>query len=96
MTTFVAFYDDVPRALAEETQSNERGESNPAYHTPWPATAWPDVQTRFVLCTEDRVFPPEFMRRVVTNRLDIAPDDIASGHCVALSHPKELADLVEG
>jgi hypothetical protein len=93
---FVAFYHDVARALAEDTLSKERGESNTAYHTPWPATAWPDVQTRFVLCTEDCVFPPEFMRRVVTNRLDIAPDEIASGHCVALSRPKELADLVEG
>jgi hypothetical protein len=40
--------------------------------------------------------PTEFMRRVVTNRLDIAPDESASGHCVALSRPKELADLVEG
>jgi hypothetical protein len=93
---FVAFYHDVPRALAEEALSKERGESNTAYHTAWPLTASPDVPTRFVLCTEDRVFPPEFMRGVVINRLDIAPDEIASGHCVALSRPKELADLVEG
>jgi pimeloyl-ACP methyl ester carboxylesterase len=92
---FVAFYHDVPRALAEEALSKERGESNTAYNTPWPLAAWPDVPTRFVLCTEDRVFPPEFMRRVVTDRLDIAPDEIASGHCVALSRPKELADLLE-
>jgi phenylalanine-4-hydroxylase len=45
-----------------------------------------------VLCLEDRVFPASFMRRVVAERLDIEPDEIASGHCVALSHPKELAD----
>jgi pimeloyl-ACP methyl ester carboxylesterase len=93
---FVAFYHDVPRAVAEEALSKERGESSTAYHTPWPLTAWPDVPTRSVLCTEDRVFPPEFMRRVVTNRLDIAPDEITSGHCVALSRPKELADLIVG
>jgi hypothetical protein len=54
------------------------------------------VPTRFVLCTEDRALPADFMRRVVTNRLDIAPDEIASGHCVALSRPKELAALLEG
>jgi len=92
---FVAFYHDVPRALAEEALRKERGESNTAYNTSWPLTAWPDVPTRFVLCTEDRVFPPEFMRRVVADRLEIAPDDIASGHCVALSRPTELADLLE-
>jgi pimeloyl-ACP methyl ester carboxylesterase len=93
---FVAFYHDVPRPLAEEALSKERGESDAAYNTPWPLAAWPDVPTRFVLCTEDRVFPAEFMRRVVADRLDIAPDEIASGHCVALSQPKELAALLEG
>ena len=93
---FVAFYHDVPRALAEEALSRERGESGTAYDNPWPLAAWPDVPTRFVLCTEDRVFPAEFMRRVVAERLGIPPDEIASGHCVALSRPRELADLLAG
>jgi hypothetical protein len=34
------------------------------------------------------------MRTVVANRLAIAPDEIAAGHCVALSRPRELADLL--
>jgi pimeloyl-ACP methyl ester carboxylesterase len=92
---FVAFYHDVPRSLAEEAMAQERGESDTAYNNPWPLATWPDVPTRFVLCTEDRVFPAEFMRRVVADRLDVAPDEIASGHCVALSHPTALADLLE-
>jgi hypothetical protein len=49
-----------------------------------------------VLCTEDRFFPPDFMRRVVAERLAIIPDDIAAGHCVALSRPRELADMLVG
>jgi pimeloyl-ACP methyl ester carboxylesterase len=53
------------------------------------------VPTRFVLCTQDRFFPPEFMCRVVADRLGIVPDEIAAGHAVALSHPKELADLLD-
>jgi pimeloyl-ACP methyl ester carboxylesterase len=93
---FVAFYHDVPRALAEEAMSKERGESHTAYHSPWPLNGWPAVPTRFVLCSNDRFFPPEFMRRVVTERLAIAPDEIAAGHCVALSRPKELADMLVG
>jgi pimeloyl-ACP methyl ester carboxylesterase len=91
---FVAFYHDVPRPLAEQALGNERGESSTAYNAPWPLAAWPDVPTKFVLCTEDRFFPADFMRRIVTERLSEAPDEIASGHCVALSHPKELADLL--
>jgi pimeloyl-ACP methyl ester carboxylesterase len=91
---FIAFYHDVPRALAEEAMSKERSESNTAYNSPWPLDAWPAVPTRFVLCTDDRFFPPAFMRRVVSERLGIIPDEIAASHCVALSRPKELADLL--
>jgi len=47
-----------------------------------------------VLCTQDRFFPPEFMRQVVADRLGIVPDLIAAGHAVALSRPKELASLL--
>ncbi len=65
-------------------------------NSPWPLTAWPDVPTRFVLCTQDRFFPPVFLRRLVPERLTIVPDEIAAGHCVALSRPKELADLLVG
>jgi pimeloyl-ACP methyl ester carboxylesterase len=93
---FVAFYHDVPRTLAEEALSKERSESETAYHEPWPLDAWPAVPTRFVLCREDRFFPPDFMRRIVAERLAIEPDEITAGHCVALSRPKELADLLAG
>ena len=93
---FVAFYHDVPRAVAEDALSRERPESQAAYHSPWPLEAWPDVPTRFVLCTEDRFFPPAFMRKVVSMRLGVTPDEIAAGHCVALSRPKELVDMLVG
>jgi len=93
---FVSFYHDVPRALAEEAVSRERSESTTAYNDPWPLDAWPAVPTRFVLCTEDRFFPPDFMRRVVAERLGIVADEIAAGHYVALSRPTDLANLLAG
>jgi hypothetical protein len=76
--------------------SKERGESAAAYNTPWPLDEWPAVSTRFVLCTQDRFFPESFMRPVVAERLGVVPDEIAAGHCVALSRPRELADLLVG
>lgn len=91
---FVAFYHDVPRALAEEAMSKERSESQAAYNTPWPLDEWPAVPTRFVLCTQDRFFPEAFMRRVIAERLGVVPHEIAAGRCVALSRPRELADLL--
>jgi pimeloyl-ACP methyl ester carboxylesterase len=91
---FVVFYHDVPRALAEEALSRERHQSDTPGLSPWPLNAWPAVPTRFVLCTEDRFFPRDFMRRVVAERLSITPDEITAGHCVALSRPKELATML--
>jgi len=93
---YVSFYHDVPRELAEEAMSRERAHpSEASMASPWPLDAWPDVPTRFVLCTEDRFFPPDFFRRLVAERLNITPDEIESGHCPALSRPKELADILE-
>jgi hypothetical protein len=86
-------YQDVPPVLAEQARRNARDQSDTPGHAPWPLDAWPPVPTRFVLCTEDRFFPPEFMRRVVANRLGVVPDEMAAGHAVALSRPKELASL---
>jgi hypothetical protein len=92
---YVVFYHDVPRKLAEEAISKERAHpSAAAMDAPWPLDAWPDVPTRFVLCSEDRFFPPEFFRRLVPERLGIMPDEIAASHCVALGHPNEMADML--
>lgn len=93
---YVSFYHDVPRELADQAVSKERAHPSPVSTAqPWPMDTWPDVPTKFVLCTEDRFFPPDFFRRLVAERLGIEPDEVAAGHCVALSRPKELADLLE-
>jgi pimeloyl-ACP methyl ester carboxylesterase len=61
----------------------------------WPLDAWPDVPTRYLLCRQDRMFPAEWMREVVRERLGIEPDEIDSGHCPALSRPGELAERLD-
>ncbi|WP_037890647.1 alpha/beta fold hydrolase [Streptomyces sp. NRRL S-87] len=93
---YVAFYHDVPRALADEAMGRERAHPSPAASAqPWPLDAWPAVPTRFVLCTEDRFLPPDFLRRLVQERIGVVPEEIAAGHCVALSRPVELADMLD-
>jgi pimeloyl-ACP methyl ester carboxylesterase len=93
---YVSFYHDVPRKLAEEAISKERAHpSEASMASPWPLDAWPDVSTKFVLCSDDRFFPADFFRRLAAERLSITPDEIEAGHCVALSRPRELADILE-
>jgi pimeloyl-ACP methyl ester carboxylesterase len=92
---YVAYYHDMPRALAEAAMSKARDESEVAYETPWPLDAWPQVPTKFIVCSEDRVFPAKFMRRLVAERLGIVADELRSGHYASLSHPRELASMLD-
>lgn len=91
----IGYYNGVPKALAEEALSRERNQSNASYYNPSPLKAHPDVPTKFILCRDDRLFPADFFRRLVPERLGIVPDEIPGCHCVALSHPKEVADRLE-
>ncbi len=93
--TMDLFYHDVPAELASEALSRGRTQSDTPTREPWPLEAWPDVPTRFLLCRDDRLLPAGFLRRVVRERLGIIPDEIDSGHCVALSRPDELADRLQ-
>ncbi len=93
---YVTFFHDVPRPLADEAMRRERTGVLLDEDAPVPLAAWPDVPTRFLLCTEDRFFPAEFLRAVVADRLGVVPDELRSGHCPALSRPTELADYLLG
>jgi hypothetical protein len=50
---------------------------------------------RFVVCTEDRFFPAALLRRVAAERLGVVADEIAASHCVALSQPQLLGNLLD-
>jgi pimeloyl-ACP methyl ester carboxylesterase len=96
-STIATFYHDVPPDLAEEAlRRGGRRQSDTPGQEPWPLPRWPDIPTRFVLCRDDRFFPAGWLRSIVRERLGIVPDEIDSGHCPALSRPRELADLLDG
>jgi pimeloyl-ACP methyl ester carboxylesterase len=67
-------------------------QSGTPFEEPWPLAAWPDVPTRFLQGREDRLFPLEFQRRVVAERLPgVEVEELPGGHLLALSRPVELA-----
>ena len=92
---FTYFLHDLPQDVIDASAEHVRGQSEKPFGDPWPLDAWPDVPTRVVVGRDDRFFPAEFQRRVAQERLGIAPDEIPGGHLVALSRPKELAELLE-
>jgi pimeloyl-ACP methyl ester carboxylesterase len=89
------FYQDVPPDLAAEALRRGRTQSEARLGEPSPLQAWPDVPTRVLLCRDDRLLPPGFLRRVARERLGITPDEIDGGHTPALSRPRELAERLE-
>ena len=87
---------DVPPALAAAAARHERDVCDRVGEEAWPLADWPAVETRFLLCRDDRFFEADWMRALVRERLGIEPDEIDGGHCVMLSRPAELAHrLVE-
>jgi pimeloyl-ACP methyl ester carboxylesterase len=94
-STEAVFYHDVSSDLVEEALSHGRRQSDTPGREPWPLEAWPDIETRFVLCRNDRFFPARWLRPLVHDRLGAETDEIDSGHCPALSRPGELAALLD-
>ena len=89
------FYHDVPPELAAAARARERPTSERLGATPWPSRALADVAARYVVTTRDRFLPPPVQRRVAAERLGVvAPDELDTGHCPALSRPDELAGLL--
>ena len=89
------YLHDVPDDVAAWAMEKERDQAEAPMLEPWPLEAWPDVPTRYLLCTEDRFFPAEWTRRMVEERLGVRPDEIESGHCPYLSRPAELAERLQ-
>jgi pimeloyl-ACP methyl ester carboxylesterase len=90
------FFNGVPHdVVAEVFSRGEKQQAGKPFEKPWPLDAWPDVPTRFLLCRDDRFFPAEFQRRVVTDRLGIVPDEIDGGHLPAFGRPDELVERLE-
>ena len=90
------FLHDVPDDVAAASADHVGPQSWTPFEKPWPGTGWPDVPTRFLLCRDDRFFPADFQRRVVSSRLGIVPDELPGGHLPALARPDELVDRLEG
>ena len=90
--TIATFMHDAAPDLAAEALRRVRHQSDTPGEKSWPLPAWPDIPTKFLLCRDDRMFPADWLRQVVEDRLGIAPGEIGGSHCVALIRPKELVN----
>jgi pimeloyl-ACP methyl ester carboxylesterase len=90
------FLHDVPKGVAEQGAAHERQEAEIAFNERADFQAWPEVPIHVVVGKNDRFFPRDFQARVARQRLGKTIDEIPGGHLVALSHPRELTELLLG
>ncbi len=89
-----AFLADLPREEAERALAAARPQVARATGDPLPIERRPDLPTRYLLCRDDRTFPPAWARAMAAERLGIVPDEIDGAHCPFLSRPAELASYL--
>ena len=89
------FVHDVPTEVLARV-GEPRSQTSTLFEDPWPLPVWPDVDTRFLLCRDDRFFPRDWLRALVHERLGIEPVEVPGSHCAYLSFPGPLAEAVLG
>ena len=86
-------FHDVPDDVrATVFAAPEPAQSNTPFEQTWPLSAWPEIPTRVIQGSDDRLFPLEFQRKVVRDRLGLDLDVLPGGHLIALSRPADLAE----
>jgi pimeloyl-ACP methyl ester carboxylesterase len=89
------FYNDLTPEQIAFARAHGRDQSGGPLRDPWPLPMHPDTPTRYLLCLDDRFHTPDFVRKMVRDRLGIEPDEIRGGHCVNISRPKDLAEKLD-
>jgi pimeloyl-ACP methyl ester carboxylesterase len=90
------FLHDIPPAILEQGEAQERPEAEVAFGEPCRFEAWPAVPIHVIGGRDDRFFPIEFQRRVARERLRLSVDEVPGGHLLALANPGGLADRLLG
>lgn len=89
------FFHDLPPQVRDELLAGpEPAQSDRPFEDPWPLDRWPGIPTRFLQGRDDRLFPLEFQRRVVRERLGLDVEELPGGHLLALSQPAALTDAL--
>jgi Alpha/beta hydrolase family len=85
------FLHDVDPGVARDNERFQGAPGQGMFAEPWPLETWPEVPTRVLVPTGDRLFPRDFQRRVARARLGLEIDEMSGGHLPMLSRPRELA-----
>ena len=89
------FFPDAPAAVARWATQRLRPQSYGILSEKTPLTAWPDVESRSIVCRDDRAINPVWVRASARERLGVDAVEIGGGHSPFLARPAELAHILD-
>jgi pimeloyl-ACP methyl ester carboxylesterase len=88
------FFHDAPAAVARWATKRLRPQAYRVFNEVSPLVAWPDVESRSIVCRDDRALNPEWVRSASRDRLGVAAIELGGGHSPNLTRPAELAQVL--
>jgi pimeloyl-ACP methyl ester carboxylesterase len=89
-----AFCKDLPEAEALVMAATQKPLAGSVFEASVSAAAWKTVPSRYVVSSEDRAINPE-LERFYAKRMGAKTSEIAASHVAFLSHPQEVAKVIE-
>jgi pimeloyl-ACP methyl ester carboxylesterase len=88
------FAADLPGSVTDVMAASQRpADVGTLFQASGPA-AWESIPSWYVVASEDRTIPPA-TQRFMAERAGATTIEIRSSHVVMMSHPKQVADLIE-
>jgi pimeloyl-ACP methyl ester carboxylesterase len=88
------FFHDAPAAVARWATKRLRPQAYRIFSEATPLTAWPDVESRTIVCRDDRALNPDWVRTASRERLGVDAIELGGGHSPSLTRPAELAQVL--
>jgi pimeloyl-ACP methyl ester carboxylesterase len=88
------FFHDAPAAVARWATKRLRPQAYRVFTETTPLTAWPDVESRTIVCRDDRALNPDWVRTASRERLGVNAIELGGGHSPSLTRPAELAQVL--
>lgn len=89
------FFHDAPAAVSRWATQRLRPQAYGVLNEITPLTAWPDVESRSIVCRDDRAINPEWVRTAASERLGVEAIELDGGHSPFLTRPTELAQALD-
>ena len=88
------FSKDVPAADARVIAAVQKPVNGSVFTAPVPGGAWKTIPSWYIVASEDQAINPE-LERFYARRMGATTTEIKSSHVPFLSHPKEVAKVIE-